>query len=350
MAGRVTIYDVAEKAGVGIGTVSRAMNNSPLIHEETKNRVLKVARELNYLPHAVAQSLARKRTNTIGVIVPFFTNYFFVELLRAIQKLLAQYDYDLNLYSVDDVTRGIIFLDRVIRERRVDGVLYISLPIDDEYVDRIKRSTLPIVLVDSFHKSLDSIIIENLEGAFTATNHLIQLGHRRIAMINGNLRSLPAVERLDGYKKALTCHGIAFDEDLVVICDNSRDEDGFNEEAGYMAMKKLLERRAELPTAVFISSDIQAIGAVRAIQEAELQIPEDIALVGFDDIQFAKFLGLTTIHQPILDMGRLAVERLKERMNGRQVSVYQKKLKTHLIVRRTCGASIQGIQMKGEKG
>jgi len=342
MSKRVTIYDVATKAGVGIGTVSRAMNNSPLIHEETKNRVLNVARELNYQPHAVAQSLARKRTNTIAVIVPFFTNYFFVELLRVIQKLLAQYDYDLILYSVDDIERGHIFLDRAIRERRVDGVLYISLPIDGEYVERIQRSPLPIVLVDNYHQSLDSILIENVEGAFTATNHLIELGHRRIAMINGSLRSLPAAERLEGYKKALNSHNIAFDEDLVIICDDSKDEDGFNEYAGYLAINKLFQRNDNFPTGVFISSDVQAIGAIRAIQEAGLKIPEDVAVVGFDDIQFAKFLGLTTIHQPILEMGRLAVERLKACMNGKQVSLFQKKLKTNLVIRKTCGALSQG--------
>ena len=343
MSGRVTIYEVAKKARVGIGTVSRAMNNSPLINEETKNRVLKIARELNYQPHAVAQSLARKRTNAIAVIVPFFTNYFFVELLRVIQKQLAQHDYDLILYSVDDIQRGNLFLDRAMRERRVDGVLYVSLPIEDEYAERFRLSALPIVLVDSYSKRLDSIIIENMEGAYMATDHLIQLGHKKIALINGNLRSMPALERLKGYKNALKKHHLAYDKNLVVICDASKDEDGFNENAGFIAMKQLLKQGDDFPTGIFISSDIQAIGAIRAIQEAGLSTPEDIAIVAFDDIQFSKFLGLTTVHQPIYDMGRLAVNRLMERMSGEngKNSIIEKKLQTHLIVRKTCGASIK---------
>lgn len=340
MPKKITIYDVAQKAGVGIGTVSRAMNNCSNIQAETKSRVLQVARELNYQPHAVAQSLARRFTNTIAVIVPFFTNYFFVELLRAIQKILAIYEYDLILYSVDDIERSHIFLDRTIRERRVDGVLYISLPFENKYVERVKLSTLPLILVDTFHESLDSIFIENEAGAFLATEHLIRLGHQKIALITGNLRSLRALERLLGYKKALQANKININKNWVISCDDFLSEDGFNENAGYSAMKKILQQKNELPTAIFISSDIQAIGAIRAIREAGLSIPNDIAIVGFDDIQLAKFLGLTTIHQPISELGRLAVERLRERIiqKDTQKTIYHKKLKTELIIRRTCGS------------
>lgn len=334
-------------AGVGIGTVSRAMNDSPLIKPETKNHVLEVIKALNYRPHAVAQSLARKRTNSIAVIVPHFTNYFFVELLRVIQKFLINYNYDLILYTVEDIRRGSIILDRVIKERRVDGVLYLSLPLENDLLEALKKSSLPIVMVDNYHKNLDSIVIDNIEGGFIATEHLILLGHRRVGLINGTLQSLPGRERYEGYRMALNRYNLDFDESRIVICDRSIGEDGFNEEAGYGAMKSLLALQS-LPTAMFISSDVQAIGAMRAIREAGLSVPEDIGIVGFDDIHFAEFLGLTTIHQPLQSVGGMAVERLMARLHGTDNGVWEQRLKTRLVVRRTCGAAMgkQSVRQK----
>ena len=231
-------------------------------------------------------------------------------------------------------------MERVTRERRVDGILYVSLPMDNSYAEKLSQAALPTVLVDNYHEALDSIIVENEKGAYTATNHLIQLGHQRIAIINGNLRSLPAVERLKGYRHALEANKITLDENLIIICDSSKGEDGFNEDAGYFAMKELLSRD-KCPTAVFISSDIQAIGAIRAIQEAGLTIPDDIAIVGFDDIQFSRFLGLTTIHQPINDLGNMAVHRLMDQLNGKNGTHFQQKLETKLVIRKSCGASLK---------
>lgn len=326
-------------AGVGIGTVSRAMNDSPLIKPDTKNHVLQVIKALNYQPHAVAQSLARKRTNAVAVIVPHFTNYFFVELLRVIQKFLINFNYDLILYSVEDIRRGSILLDRVLKERRVDGVLYLSLPLEGDLIETIKKSSLPIVMVDNYHTSLDSIVIDNVEGGFIATEHLILLGHRRVGLISGSLHSLPGRERYEGYRMALSRYNLEFDESLVIICDRSVGEDGFNEEAGYGAMKSFLTLKT-LPTGMFISSDVQAIGAMRAIREAGLSVPEDVAIVGFDDIHFSEFLGLTTVHQPLQQVGGLAVERLMARLHGTNNGVWEQRLKTQLVVRRTCGAAM----------
>ncbi|MDZ7262730.1 MAG: LacI family transcriptional regulator, partial [candidate division KSB1 bacterium] len=200
----VTIYDVAKKAGVGIGTVSRALNNSPNILPETKAKVLRVVKELNYQPYAMAQRLARKKTNTIAAIIPIFTSYFFLEMLKGIQHEITRHNYDLILYSVDKLSKKDIFLKKTLQERRVDGVLLISLSIDENYVARFLNSRLPIVLVDNFHSELDSITIENTHGAYLATQHLIKLGHTKIAMINGQLHSFPAGLRLEGYKRALT--------------------------------------------------------------------------------------------------------------------------------------------------
>ncbi|MCR4439609.1 MAG: LacI family DNA-binding transcriptional regulator [bacterium] len=340
----VTIYDVARRAGVGIGTVSRAINDSPLIAATTKARVLKAIQELNYRPHALAQGLARNKTDMIAIILPIFTGYFFVELLRGVQEEAIRHHYDLILYSVHQTDKLELFLERTLRERRVDGVLLISLPISDRYARKFVSARVPIVLVDSFHPALDSITVENREGAYQATRHLLQLGHRRVGMIVGHLRSLPARVRLQGYRQALADSGVPVDERYVVVVDSIPGQDGFCREAGYRAMRQLLALGDERPTAVFVSSDVQAEGAMRAASEAGVRVPEDIAIVGFDDIEIAELLGLTTMHQPMLEMGRLAVDRLAERIRQPQAPRFARTFATSLVVRRSCGthASVEG--------
>ncbi|MFQ5706505.1 MAG: LacI family DNA-binding transcriptional regulator [bacterium] len=336
---RVTIYDVAKKAGVGIGTVSRVINHSPQITEETKKKVLKAIKELHYQPHSVAQSLARKRTNTIGCIIPFFTGYFFVELLRGIQRKITEYNYDLILYSVDRTHKKETFLSRVLKERRVDGVLLVSVEITNAFAGKFSKSQFPIVLVDSYHSDLDSITVDNIEGAYVATKHLIDLGFQRVAMIDGQLKSFPAKLRLRGYKKALKEHNFPFRDEYFVACDFVDEADGFNKEAGYAAMKQLLDLKGGTPEAVFVSSDIQAIGAIHAIKERGWKVPDDIAVVGFDDIELARYVGLTTMQQPIMEMGELAVDRLISRIAGDAVSDFKRCFHTKLVLRESSGCA-----------
>ncbi|MDZ7394118.1 MAG: LacI family transcriptional regulator [candidate division KSB1 bacterium] len=334
----VTIYDVARRAGVGIGTVSRALNDSPLIAADTKARVLKAIEELDYRPHALAQGLARNKTDMIAIIVPFFTGYFFVELLRGVQEEAIRHHYDLVLYSVHQTDKVELFLERALRERRVDGVLLISLPISDRYARKFVSSRVPIVLVDSFHPWLDSITVENRDGAYQATSHLVTLGHRRVGMIVGHLRSMPARVRLEGFRQALADHGVPLDERYVAVVDSIPGQDGFCKEAGYQGMKRLLALGADRPTAVFVSSDIQAEGAMRAAMESGVHIPRDVAIVGFDDIEIAELLGLTTMRQPMLEMGRLAVGRLAERIGEPEAPRYVRTFAPSLVVRQSCGA------------
>lgn len=338
----VTIYDVARKAGVGIGTVSRVINNSPQISPSTREKVLKVIKELKYQPSAMAQGLARKRTNIIACIVPFFTGYFYFELLNGVQQALSNYGYDLILYSIDKLEKKEEILKRTIRERKVDGVLLISMPIPDKLVFKFRESKLPIVLVDSYHDALDSIIIENKEGAFIATEYLINLGHKRIGMINGCLSSVPAINRLEGFKAALDKYKIVYNDTLIINVGLNGDpevlhNDGFNKKAGYKAMTQLLALNENRPTAVFISSDIQATGAIKAIQERGLKIPTDITIVGFDDIELSEYLGLTTVHQPMYEMGKLAVERLMAKITGKDSDNFKTVFSTKLVIRETCG-------------
>lgn len=336
----VTIYDVAKRAGVGIATVSRVINNSSQISEVTRRKVQKAIKELNYLPHTVAQSLARKKTNTIACIIPFFTGYFFVELLRGIQKKITEYKYDLILYSVDITNKKETFLQRTLEERKVDGVLLISLEISREFVNKFVSCQFPIVLVDSEHPDLDSITVDNVDGAYRATQHLLAAGYSPIAMIDGQLKSIPARLRLEGFKKALEKNHIPFYENYFVACDFANEADGFNKEAGYTAMQRLLSLGANKPRAVFVSSDIQAVGAMQAIREHGLNVPKDIAVMGFDDIEMAQFVGLTTMRQPIMHMGELAVERLMQKISGEHLENFKKRFQTELVVRESCGVNL----------
>ncbi len=341
---RVTIYDVAKRAGVGLGTVSRVINNSSQISPKTREKVLQVIEELRYRPSAMAQGLARRCTNTIACIVPMFTGYFYFELLNGVQRALSNHGYDLLLYSVDHFERKEEFFKRALTERRVDGVLVISMTISDKYSKRFIQSKLPIVLVDSFHENLDSVATENKEGAFVATQHLIDLGHKKIAMINGSLNSTPARHRLEGFGEALKQNNITLDKRCIFnVCPQDDAEmnynDGFNKVSGYRAMRELLQLKPPRPTAAFISSDIQAVGAIKALQENRLKIPDDIALVSFDGIELSEYINLTTMKQPMYEMGKIAVEQLiKKVRNPSTNGAFKKLFHPQLIIRDTCGA------------
>lgn len=344
-----TIYDVAKRAGVGIGTVSRAINDSTQIKPDTKARVLRAMRELQYQPHALAQGLARKKTQMIAIIVPVFTGYFYLELLKGIQKEAAKSGYDLLLYSVDEGDRTEAFLKRTLREKRVDGVLLVSLKISDKYAGLFRQTGFPIVLVDSLHPGLDSLTVENREGAYLATSHLIRLGHRNIGMIDAQLKSAPAQVRLNGFKKALADHGLPFQNRYLVITHDFSDKDGFNREAGYESMQQLIRMGGDRPTAVFIASDIQAAGAIQAVREAGLQIPQDMAVVGFDDIEMAEYLSLSTMHQPLFEMGQTAIRLLIQRMAGDDMPVRRQRFHTRLVVRKSCGQYLSGHVVRGRE-
>jgi len=335
----VTIYDVARRAGVGIGTVSRAINDSSQITEQTKNRVLSAIRELNYQPHTVAQSLARQRTNTIGCIIPFFTGYFYMELLRGVQRETTVHKNDLILYSVDRMDKRDTYLERTLQERRVDGILLVSLEIPDECVAKFKSHGFPIVLLDGFHPELDSIKVDNVQSAYVATSHLLNLGYENVAMIAGRLSSLPARLRFEGYKQAIEDSGRTFDERIFVATAGPDDNDGFSKENGYAAMNKLLDLEGMRPRSVFASSDIQAIGAMQAIRERGLSVPGDVAIVGFDGIELASHVGLTTMRQPMVEMGQIAADRLIHKINESDNIDFKRKVSTELVVRESCGAN-----------
>jgi DNA-binding LacI/PurR family transcriptional regulator len=335
----VTIYDLAREAGVGIGTVSRCLNNHPSVSTETRAKVLSVVKRLSYQPHAYAQRLASKKTNTISAIIPFFTNYFFVQVLQGVQDKATEIGFDLILYGVNNPAQAEYYLRRSLHRGHVDGVMFFSMRLPETQVAKFQQMNLPLVLVDAFHPQFDSIRVKNREGALVATHHLLQLGHRNIAMINARLDTQPARERMEGYRLALEEFGLPFVKDRVFISDVGK-QDGFSREAGRASMKELVRSMngSTKPTAVFIASDVQAIGALEVAQELGMRVPDDLAIVSFDDIELAQHAQLTTMRQPMYEMGVLALEILTARMKDPHAPPTVTSFLPELIIRRTCGA------------
>ena len=338
----ITIYDLARAAGVGIGTVSRCLNNHPSVSPQTRTKVLSLAKQLNYQPHAYAQRLASRKTNTISTIIPFFTNYFFVEVLQGVQDKASELGFDLILYGVNDPAQAEYYLRRSLHRGHVDGVMFFSMKFPEAYIQKFQQINLPLVLVDTSHPGFDSIRVKNKEGALQATRHLLSLGHRSIAMINGSLEAQPAQDRQEGYRLALEESGVEFSMKRVVITGTGK-QDGFNREAGRASMQEIIamNRGGQGVTAVFIASDVQAIGALEAARELGVRVPEDIAIVSFDDIELARHAQLTTMRQPMHAMGVLALEKLLYRMKNPSAPPTLATFLPELIIRRSCGAQVK---------
>ena len=333
----VTIYDIAKEASVGVGTVSRVLNNHPSVSQETRDHVFSVAQRMDYRQNASAQRLARRKSRTITAIMPYITNYFFVELLGGIQDFLFERDYDLLLYGVNHPKQIENYLQRSLRAGHSDGMLIASIDLPPDYTQRYLKNNFPIILVDRFNEHFDSLFVQNAEGAHAATRYLISLGHTRLAMITGNRETTPTRERSEGYLAAIgefehvRSAGIFFP---VVESKN----DGFSKDAGYEIMKGLLAMPAEKrPTAVFVASDIQAFGVMHALKEAGLRCPDDLSIVSFDDIELAHYYGLSTMRQPIRKLGVLATQRLFARMDDPALEPLHRRFTPELVIRQTAG-------------
>ena len=337
----VTIYDIADRARVSIATVSRVFNEHPRVSETTRRRVFRVAEELGYQPHASAQSLARQNTQLISAVVPMMTSFFFMEVLRGIQDSLDESAYDLLVYASRTLSRVDGQLARAVQRGRSDGLLLVSTPLTDERAAVLTASRRAVVLVDSAHDAFDSVAIDNRRGGLEATRHLIERGHERIGLVLPVETSVPAAERRAGYVDALVEAGIDCDERLVVCADWDRDQDGYTRYAGYCGMKALLERfendPAGRPTAVFVAADVMALGALRAAHEAGLRLPDDLQMVGFDDTASAAYVGLTTLAQPMVEMGKLATEKLLRRLREPDTPPSHTVFAPRLVVRETSG-------------
>lgn len=333
----VTIYDIAREAEVSIATVSRVFNDSPRVSPATRERVLHVARRLNYQPHVSAQSLARKNTHLITAVIPVVANYFYMEIIRGMQDVLVESEYDLIMYAAAKPETVGSQLDRAAQKGRSEGLLVLSTPLSEQRAKRLKSSTRPVVLVDTLHPDFDSISVDNRKGGYMATRHLIDGGFQRIAHITINPEAPPATDRRLGYEEALREAGIKIDPALIAASE--KKPFGFVEAAGYEAMQTLLTR-SPIPDAVFVASDVQALGAMRAMREHGLIPPGDVALVGFDDIQVSEYVGLTTLRQPTYEMGKLAIQKLLQRISRPDHPTAATVFSPSLIVRSSSEAAV----------
>jgi len=323
----VTIYDIAKEAGVSIATVSRVFNNSKSVSEKSRTKILTIAKRLGYHPQAMAQGLARKKSKLISVIVPVISNYFFMEVLEGIQDELSETDFDLNIYNIklaDDIFNQVEYS---IKRGMAEGYLIISSHLKESQWKSLKNFNVPVTLVDDFSPEFDSVSVDSVEGAYNATQYLIDQGYKRIAMISAKNVSKPVKDRITGYKRALEDAGRFVNEDLIVEGDNT-DRDGFTERNGYEAMVKLLSM-SDMPDACFCNSDIQSIGAMKAMQDMNQFVP----IVGFDDIQFSEFFGLTTMRQPMREMGTMAVSKLLKRIENRDAKVSHTVFSPEMVIR-----------------
>lgn len=337
----VTIYDIADGARVSIATVSRVFNEHPRVSDATRRRVFRVAEQLGYEPHASAQSLARQNTKVISAVVPMMTSFFFMEVLRGLQDRLDESDYDLLVYASRTLDKVDGQLGRAVQRGRADGLLLVSTPLTPDRARRLASSHQPVVLVDSFHSDFDSVSVDNRKGGAEAVRHLIERGHERIGLILPSEESVPAAERRAGYEDALRDAAFPIDEDLIVSASWDPDEHGYTRFAGYRAMQELLARFAgqasSRPTAVFVAADVMALGAARALRDGGETGPNAPELVGFDDIASSAYAGLTTLRQPMYEMGKLAIEMLFRRLRDPATPPSHTVFAPQLVVRESTG-------------
>ncbi|SDH01729.1 transcriptional regulator, LacI family [Vibrio xiamenensis] len=307
-----TIKDVSDFAGVSQATVSRVINGTSSVSQEKKHKVEHAIKVLGYKPNSIAQALASSRTGSIGVIVPELGGAFYSQVLQSIEERLRQSGYHLVVTAGSNHEQGQKESVEFLLSRRVDALILHTQQLSDDYLIGLQEQGIDIVLVNRFIPELASscIDIDNELGGKLATEHLIEMGHRNIACITGPLHKSDARGRLQGYRKALEEAGIAFDESLII-------ESGFTEETGASAMRKLLKRPHPF-TAVFACNDHMAFGAFEVLHHAGFTVPEQISLVGFDDILFARYLtpALTTVNFPIENMSyeavQLAIQKLQK--------------------------------------
>jgi LacI family transcriptional regulator len=338
-----TIARVAQEAGVGVGTVSRVINGSASVSEATRRRVLEVVAELGYEPNATARALSTGRTRSVGVIAPFFTRPSVIERLRGVAPMLAASGYQLVLFDVERPEQRTGVFRSVIG--RVDGLLTISLAPPKGDLRRLAAAGIPIVLVDQAHEELPSVTVDDVEGGRLATQHLLELGHRWIAFAgdtaDGVHGASASSRRCVGYQRALADAGMLVRPELVKLRPHGR--------AAAEVARDLIEL-ASPPTAVFAASDLQALAMIEAFEALGARVPDDLSVVGFDDVELARYAGLTTVAQPLEDSGTRGAELLLSALEGEDVLQARQHLSLELVVRGTTAPPREGNTGRAERG
>lgn len=310
----VRLIDVAKHAGVGVGTASRVINNHPSVKEGTRRRVLEAIEELDYQINGIARSLKANSTHTIGVLIPDIANEFYADVVRGMEDVALQHGYSYILSSTDSNTEKELHAISIMREKQVDGIMMMSHTVAPQMLEYIEHNALPTVLVASgmSHSSIATVSIDNRKAAYDAVSYLIELGHTRIAAISGPPSDQSGgVARLEGYKDAMREHG------CPVMGGYVQEGKDYTYSTGFEKMERLLEL-ALPPTAVFLAGDYMAIGALKAASYHQISVPNDIAVMGFDNLAVSQYYvpSLSTVNQPRYQMGQEAMRLLFCRLNN----------------------------------
>ncbi|HMP90238.1 MAG TPA: LacI family DNA-binding transcriptional regulator [Kiritimatiellia bacterium] len=324
-----TIKDICRATGFSTATVSRVLNNSPLVTEETKKRVQQALDRLGYQPHHAARSLKLNRTGMIAVVFPELDNGFFTDVLRGIDEMASEF----GTHLLTAFTHGPLdeeeLIARMVRERRADSIILMNLTLKDAFLNQIQQWDMPVVLIDRPLKKsgLVSVGIDNRGGAAAMTQHLIDAGHRDFIFIGGPRDTFDAQERLLAFRKVMKLNRLPVPASAIWSGD-------FTEAGGYRLMSAHLAANRPLPDVIFAANDALAVGAHRALREHGIKVPEQVALAGFDDTDLARHLDLTTVHVPMRMIGREAARQALELLEGRSSQKHMI-LPTRLVVRRS---------------
>jgi len=328
----VTMKDVARRAGVSTATVSHVINETRFVSDELKARVYQAMRELNYYPNAIARSLRRRRTHNLAIIVPDISYPFLAEVARGVEDTGFELGYNVILCDSNGNLEKEATCIGLLREQKVEGIVFVAAGESSSHVQALIEQGIPVIVCDRElpEVEVDTVIADNVGSGYQATEYLIGLEHRRIGCIAGPPMLEISNKRVGGYKRALEQHGIPLREESIARGD-------FRCRGGYEAMGELLALD-EPPTAVFACNDLMAIGAICAASQKRLRIPQDVAIVGCDDVALASFTNpsLTTVAQPKHEMGAAAVEMLVKRIGDKDRPPTRKLLPTELVLRDSC--------------
>lgn len=328
---KATIYDVAQTAGVSITTVSRVLNSPEKVKTKTREDVLAAIDSLHYVPKAEARARAMQNTGRIGVISPFFTAPSFSQRLRGIAKALTYENCELIVYTVDSNERLDWYLSSLPATGNLDGLIILALPIAEKDVDRLIERGLHTVLIEYPHPKLNCVEIDDINGGYMAANYLISKGHTEIAFLGDTDLPEYAIHpvnlRLEGFRRAMKEHGLTLREDLVRLSPYSWETT--------QAIANEILHASQPPTAFFAATDLQALGVLKAAREMNVRVPEDVAILGFDDLYLARYTDLTTISQHLEESGRLAVEILLSQIDAPARPPRHVKIPLTLIERQT---------------
>lgn len=340
---RVTIDDVAYASGVSNATVSRVLSGYEFVKETTRSRVMEAVEQLGYVANLPARSLSSGRSQVIGLLVPNLDIGYVGTITQGIDQELARSNYDVVLYTSHRRQDKESFYVNAIANGLTEGLLLIAPLVPATYLNALRKQNFPYVLIDQHDATENSSVVgaTNRQGAYEATRYLNRLGHTRIAFITGSLAVRSAIDRLEGYKAALAECNIPFRKDLVIDGD-------YQQQTSYELTKSLLRCVDPPPTAIFASNDLSAFGAMDAAREHGFRIPDDISIIGFDDVPQASFVypKLTTVRQPLEQMGQVAAKMLLEQIEDPSRPPQRVELPTQLVIRNSC----RGIDPKGQAG